>query len=237
MSTVAVLAGGSPHAHDFDAIRDALVELVVDAGHVALAHSSPDEVSLQLDAADALVVDGLWWRMLGDAYEPWREQYAYSPPPATRERLSSFVAAGGGLVALHTTPICFDDWPAWGDVVGASWTWGRSSHPPYGAVTAHVAPGQADHPIVAGVPATFGIDDEVYGDLDLRDGITPLVTARRHADDADQPIVFTHLHHRGRVAYDCFGHDAASIRHPVNRRIVTQALDWVLAAPVPEGSP
>jgi hypothetical protein len=226
-ATVVVLAGGSPHAHDFVAIGAALVSLVAAAGHEVRPAADPDEAAALLDDADAVMVDGLWWRMLGDAYEPWRHSYGYSPPPATRERLTRFVAEGGGLVALHSTSICFDDWPEWGDVVGGSWRWGTSSHPPYGPVSASCV---AEHPVIAGVPTRFQLVDEVYGDLDLRPGLAVLAVARRHDADADQPVVWAHRFGRGRVVYDGFGHDVASIGDQVNGLIITQALAWVIGA-------
>lgn len=230
MSAVVVLAGGSPHAHDFDAIRAALVDVVTSAGHDVVDTADPDTAAVLLDEADALVVDGLWWRMLGDAYDAWRDAHAYSPPESTRRALVGFVADGGGLVALHTTSICFDDWPEWGDVVGGSWRWGHSSHPPYGPVRADVVADRATHPVVAGLPATIQLDDEVYGDLDLRSGIDVLVTARRAPDDAEQPVVWTHRYGSGRVVYDGFGHDADSIRHRDNSRLIAQALAWTVDA-------
>lgn len=228
MSRVVVLAGGSPHAHDFDAIRAALAELVGAAGHSVVTSADPDDAVDQLVDADALVCNGLWWRMEGAAYDPWRDEHAYSPPATTRQRLRDFVADGGGLVALHTTSICFDDWPEWADVVGAGWVWGRSSHPPYGPVTAHLAAEHAHHPVLAGAPTEIHLDDEVYGDLDLADDVTVLATGRRHAGDADQPVVLAHRVGRGRVVYDSFGHDAASIRQPDHHRLVDRALAWVL---------
>jgi type 1 glutamine amidotransferase len=88
--------------------------------------------------------------------------------------------------------------------------------------------GDRVHPILAGVPASLELDDEVYGDLDLRAGIDVLATARRHADDADQPVLWTQRYGDGRVVYDGFGHDAASIRNPDHARLVTQALQWTL---------
>lgn len=220
-----VLAGGSPHAHDFDEIGRALVEVVEGSGHDLCVCTRPEQAAAQLAAGfDALVVDGLWWRMLGETYDQWRTEHGYSPSERTREELARFVETGGGMVALHTTPICFDDWPAWGDLVGGAWHWGQSSHPPYGEVRARLV---ADHPVVAGLPAEFGLRDEVYGDLDLRDDIEVLAVARRHPDDADQPVVWVHRYGDGKVVFDCFGHDAESIRDESNRRLITQAVDWV----------
>ena len=223
-----MLTGGSPHAHDFDSIGAALDELLRARGHVVERADHPDTAARRLDrgAVDALVIDGLWWNMLDDAYEPWRS-HAYATPSSTRASIAGFVAGGGGLVALHTTSICFDDWAQWGAIVGGSWQWGVSSHPPLGSVSAAVV---GDHPVVAGLPGTFELVDEVYGDLALEPGIETLVVARRHPDDADQPVVWTHRYGAGRVVGDGFGHDVDSIVDPVHARLIAQSVGWVVGA-------
>lgn len=226
MSRVVVLTGGSPHAHDFESIGVALAELVRARGHAVERVAHPDAAGAMLDRGDvdALVIEGLWWRMLDDIYEPWRA-HAYVTPAATRASFDTFVAGGGGLVALHTTPICFDDWPEWGDIVGGSWRWGVSSHPPIGPVSATVRGG---HDVVAGLPGKIDLVDEVYGDLALAPGIDTLAVARRNADDADQPVVWTHRYGDGRVVFDAFGHDADSLTEPAHARLIGQSVDWVL---------
>ena len=227
MSRVLVLAGGSPHAHDFAASGDALATLAYSQGHEAARAVHPDDAASALDGGsfDALVVAGLWWRMHGAAYDAWRTDWAYETPTATRAAIASFVRSGGGLVALHTAPICFDDWPEWHALVGGAWRWGTSSHPPYGTVTAAlVAP---EHPVMAGVREHIELCDEVYGGLDVRADVHVLVTARRTPDDADQPVVWAHTFGTGRVVYDCFGHDSASIAHTHNAAIIANALAWV----------
>jgi hypothetical protein len=231
MSRVLVLAGGSPHAHDFVATGAALTELCTDLGHTARSIDDPDAAAAILasppDAPDALVVDGLWWRMLGEVYDPWRADHSYSTPPNTRDALSSFVRRGGGLLAVHTSPICFDDWPEWGDVVGGAWQWGVSSHPPAGPVRARVV---AEHPVTAGLPCEIELVDEVYGDMSLRDDVEVLAVARRDPGDDEQPVVWTHRYGAGRVVFDGFGHDVASIHDPTHARLLAQALAWVLEA-------
>lgn len=221
-----MLTGGSPHAHDFAAVGSAIELVLSEAGHEVVRVEHPDMAAELLGGGrhDVLVVHGLWWRMLDDAYEPWRE-FAYSTPPSTRAAIDDFVRGGGGLVALHTAPICFDDWPEWGDIVGGSWAWGRSSHPPLGPVSARII---ADHPVVAGLASTIELVDEVYGDLDVREGIDTLAVAQRTADDADQPVVWTYRCGDGRVVFDGFGHDEQSIAD--SARLIRQAVDWV--APV-----
>lgn len=224
MSRVLVLAGGSPHAHDFAATGAELVEMAGGLGHHVTFTDDPDDAAAQLGDADAFVVDGLWWRMEGRAYDQWRAEHGYSPPAATRDAFTAHIRGGVGLLAVHTASICFDDWPEWGDVVGGAWRWGVSSHPPYGPLSATVV---GEHPVVADLPGALELEDEVYGDLSLRDGIDVLVTAQRGPDDDPQPVVWTHRYGDGRVVYDGFGHDVASMRNEVHRRLLTRSLEWI----------
>lgn len=225
MVDVLIIAGGSPHAHDFAAVGGALLELVRRSGHDGSLTDNPDIGAAALNGGfDAAILCGLWWRMDGEAYDRWRPDYGYETPEATRHSLRTFVAQGGGLIALHTATICFDDWPEWGTIIGGSWRWGVSSHPPHGPVSAQIV---ADHPVVAGLPGTIELHDEVYGDLSLHDDVEVLAEAKRDIGDAAQPVLWTHRYRAGRVVYDGFGHDAASIRHPQNARVLRQALRWV----------
>lgn len=228
MSLVVVLTGGSPHAHDFGAIGAALGSLLHAHGYDVERVDNPDDAAGRLDRGDvdALVIDGLWWQMLDDVYEPWRS-HAYVTPPPTRASIEGFVARGGGLVALHTTPICFDDWAEWGDIVGGAWQWGVSSHPPLGPVTASIV---GDHRVVAGLPRSVDLVDEVYGDLAVSPGVETLAVARRTPDDQDQPVVWAHRYGAGRVVFDGFGHDVDSIANPVHTRLIEQSVDWVVGA-------
>lgn len=229
MSRVLVLAGGSPHAHDFGSSGAAIESLARSLGHDADVVDDPTAAALLLQrdgsGIAALIVIGLWWQMHGEVYDRWRAAHAYSPPARTRTALTEFVREGGGLIAVHTAPICFDDWPEWGDIVGGAWRWGVSSHPPYGPVTARVV---GHHPVIDGLPPQIELADEVYGDLDVRGGIDVLAVAKRDADDREQPVVWAHRFGAGRVVFDCFGHDAASVANPLNARILGQALTWVI---------
>ena len=225
MSRVVVLAGGSPHAHDFAATGAELASIAAAAGHAVEVFADPDAAADSLDGAAALVFEGLWWRMRGDAYDEWRDRFGYSPPPETRRALSGIVASGGGLLALHTAPISFDDWPEWGDVVGGAWQWGVSSHPRPQPSEVRIV---AEHPVVSGIGSPITITDEIYGDLAVRDTVEVLAVGARHDGDADQPLVWSHRYGEGRVVYDALGHDATSLRHPDHTRLIGQALAWII---------
>lgn len=230
MATVLVLSGGPDHAHDFAATGDALVTLLRDAGHQVDRCDDPDEAAERLTRSDrprALVVNALRWRMLGDRYDPWRERWGYTTPPATRAAIDGFVRAGGGLVGNHTASICFDDWDGWGEVLGGAWDWERSSHPPLGPVRATRTAAGAGHPVTAAMPDALELVDEVYGDQRLVPGVEVLATARRSAEDAEQPVVWAHHHGEGRVVYDGFGHDVTSLTDPYHAELLRRAVTWV----------
>ncbi len=223
-----MLTGGPDHAHDFAASAGAVAGVLGEDGHHVTVVDHPDLVASALGAGvDVLVVNALRWRMAHERYDHLRDQWAYTTSEPTKQAISSFVAGGGGLVGCHTASICFDDWPEWQQILGGSWNWTTSSHPPVGPVSADVASDAAtQHPVLRDVGALH-LHDEVYGALDLEPGIEVLMTARRHVDDEAQPVVWAWSYGAGRVVYDGFGHDAASVRDPDHARLLRNAVRWV----------
>jgi TRAP-type C4-dicarboxylate transport system permease large subunit/type 1 glutamine amidotransferase len=174
-----------------------------------------------------LTVYALRWTMQqGDKYAPYRERWGFSLSSHARAEVEAHLARGGGILALHTAIICFDDWAGWKDILAGRWEWGRSSHPPYGPV--EVRPDAHEHPLLAGLPA-FSLDDEAYGDLDLDPRAQPLMHVRASSGDW-QPALWTHGSGKGRVVVDTLGHDAGAFAHPVHRRIVARAALWATGA-------
>lgn len=223
-----MLTGGPDYAHDFVASAGAIAEVLGEDGHQVTVVDHPDLVAPRLGAeADVLVVNALRWRMAHERYDHLRDRWGYTTSEAAKESISAFVARGGGLVGCHTASICFDDWREWGRILGGSWNWEASSHPPAGPVSAIVAPGaSSEHPVVRGVDA-LELHDEVYGVLDLEPGIEVLMTARRNPADDEQPVVWAWSYGAGKVVYDGFGHDAASVRDPRHARLLRNAVRWV----------
>lgn len=243
MRRALVLTGGADYAHDFTTTGPELAAIAAEAGFTPVILDHPDDLIESLtptvkaasspetprkgdvdhERVDVLIVNALRWRMLADRHAPWRDTWAYSTKPETRRVIEDFVSSGGGLVGNHTAPICFDDWPGWGDVLGGAWDWERSAHPPLGPIQAHLT---GVHPITAGVSSPLDLEDEVYGDMTIRPGVQILATAKRTPDDHDQPMVWAHTYGSGRVAYCCFGHDTRSLRHSGVRRILQQSVHW-----------
>lgn len=177
----------------------------------------------RLAGFDLLVVNALRWRMLGEKYDPYRDSMAYSPSAAARRSIVEHLERGGGLLAMHTAVICFDDWPEWGDILGARWAWGQSGHPPPARVRVRVEPGP--HTLVAGL-ADFELEDEIYGFLDHGPGLQPQLTSSHGG--ADHPLLWVRHWRGGRVAVDLLGHGPESYASPQHRTIVGRALGWVL---------
>lgn len=225
MTSVLVLCGGSPHAHDFRSIGDALTRTLEAAGSAVTIVGHPDEFARQIGAKwDLVIVHALWWTMTGDAYDEWRPDWGYHTTPATARAIDDHVRCGGALLSLHTAPICFDDWPKWGEILGGAWEWGVSSHPPKRPFDLHF---NQDHPMTRQLASVVTLEDEVYGDMRMSPDSQVLAVARRHPSDTPQPIVWTHDYGLGTVAHIGVGHDAHSIEHPAITLLITQAVEWL----------
>jgi len=223
-----ILTGG--HTHSFPLATPALARLLGEHGFVSEVHF---DIDAGLDAVDRekpdlLTVYALRWTMAtGEKYAPYRTEWSYSLPQRGRAAIDSHLARGGGLLALHTAVICFDDWSEWRRILGAVWRWGRSSHPPLGKVEAAAA-GPID-PLLCGLPP-FELADEVYNDLEFAPGSQPVLRART-GDGVWHPVVWKHSVGKGRVVVDTLGHDASAFCHPVHRRIVARAALWAIGRP------
>jgi uncharacterized protein len=221
-----VLSGGL--THDFPATTACLADLLDGHGLAAEVHTSTEDAFAALPGAALLVVNALRWTMTSAATpDRYRRQAAaegVSPSPAARGALSQHLGSGGGLLALHTAAICFDDWPEWAAALGGAWVWGRSHHPPLGpAVRVRVAGG---HPLTDGV-GDFTVVDEVYTDLEHATEVTGLLSAvTPGGTGAEQPLLWAREHGGGRVVYDALGHHPPSYEVPGHREILHRAIAW-----------
>ncbi len=231
-----LLLSGGP-VHDFDATSSAIASLLA-AGNggptIDTTVLSDPRGALECLRAvtpggrsdwDLLTVNALHWRMEVDRYAHRRDRDAFDLGTADGELISAFVHGGGGLLAVHTAVICFDAEPHWRALIGATWNWERSFHPPVGEVAVQVTSAGRRHPITAGIEP-FGIVDEVYGFLDPADDIEPLLTAT-HGGTV-HPLLWARTAGTGRVVTDLLGHGVESIEHPAHRTILRRAAAWTL---------
>jgi type 1 glutamine amidotransferase len=183
------------------------------------------------------------WRMLNAASDP-ADSEAIPPPPQPdpcwamslsgtgRTAILAHLRGGGALLAMHAATIAFDDWPEWGEIVGARWVWGRSGHPPLGRVQTRFTSG-SNSPLIVDL-APFDCEDEAYGGMWIAPDVNPLAEARATASGVSgpgstwTPALWTRQWQGARVVYDALGHAAASLDNPVHRRLVTRAALWAL---------
>jgi len=185
----------------------------VEAGLARVRETKPALLTLNL----------LRWRMAGEKYDPYRDEWRFELSPEGQKTIAGHVEAGGGLLALHTASICFDTWPGFGDVLGGHWVWGESYHPPLGPIRVDAT--DAAHPITEGLPS-FSVRDEVYTRMALLPETTGLLEAVPGDGAGPQPLLWARTCGAGRVVYDALGHDVASMAHPVHARILARSALW-----------
>ena len=141
---------------------------------------------------------------------------------ALRTALFDFVARGGGLVLVHAaTWHNWEDWPEFNrELVGG----GARSHEAYGEFAVRRV---AEHPLTAGIPASFTIQDELYRvEPDLAQPSEVLAVGRSLAGEAEYPVLWTRTHGRGRIVALTLGHDGAAHEHPAYRKLLLNAVSW-----------
>lgn len=178
-------------------------------------HTDPERGLAALDGArhDVLVVSALAFTM-GDArYDAVRADQAFSLSASGRAAVEGWLGAGRPLLALHAAVISFDDWPRWGEILGARWVWGRSHHPPLGPVRVDTPNGER-----------FEVVDERYCDLEPVGERELLATSDGH------PVAWRRREAHARVLVDLLGHDARSLAHPAHRSFLSEHLHWLEGA-------
>lgn len=227
-----ILIGGL--YHDFASSAQTLAGIL---GEVGVRSDITADIAAglaDLDRYDLLTVYALRWSMPQAKFADQRERWAFSLDDTQRAAIERHIAAGRGLLVLHTGAICFDDWPRWRELVGAGWTWGHSFHPPHGLV--NVRPSGMQHPITEGLEA-FDFDDEAYTLMELSPDLEPLAQVKAAAQDAWSPCLWARDIGPARMVFDALGHDSASFNHPTHRQIVQRAALWTLKQPLTSHGP
>lgn len=225
MARALVLTGGFPRDHNFSTTGP-LVAALATAGLETEVSSEVDEALAGLSARDdvsLLVTNVLRWTMTASAYAPFREQYGFSPAPPARAGFEAHLRRGGGVLAMHTSVISFDDWPEWSACLGARWLWGVSGHPPVGPLHVEVAAGA--HTVVEDA-ASFDLVDELYGGLELAQDVVPLAWGRVEEDH--QPVLWARRHGHAAVVTDLLGHDLRSYESAAHVAILGRAARWLV---------
>lgn len=174
---------------------------------------------------DLLTAYCLRWPMREERFANDRARWGVDLQAADTARIEAHLAAGRGLLALHTASISFSDWPRWREIVGAGWIWGHSNHPPHGPVDMRMT--QRPHPITAGLQ-DFNLPEEAYAMQDYVGDIEALATVQAPSQATPWPSLWARELGAARVVYDALGHDSASFNHPTHSRLVKRCALWAL---------
>jgi len=181
------------------------------------------------------------------------------PGEAFRAGFEALLTAGVGVVALHHALAGWPAWPGYGEVLGGAFLYragerrgGRRMDSGYRHGVEYVAEVvDPAHPVMAGVPATFAMRDELYlAEVDV-DRVTPLLRARHrfvaegfysaeaamegrmfdnagwaHPEGSDL-IGWTRKIGASRLVYLQPGDDRETYDNPHYRRMVENAIRWV----------
>lgn len=204
--------------HPFAQSSAALAGIARGAGIAATITSDiGDALALLRPGHDVLGVNALRWSMTQfERYAADRPHWAGSLSSHHLAAITDHVERGGGLIAMHTAVICWDNQPGWLDLLGGGWNWERSHHPPLGAITVHPAPS---------IAAPFAIIDEAYHNLDP--GADCEIIATATAGGGPQPVVWQRRHGAGRIVVDALGHDARSLEAAGHVAILEAMLGWL----------
>jgi type 1 glutamine amidotransferase len=246
-----VLSGDHPYE------EEPFAALLASLGDWNVTHLIHPEAEAQVgkgaaDAADAL----LFYDMAG--YEFGEGTVTSRPPePAFVAALERRFASGRGAVMMHHAIAGWAEWPGWSEIVG-----GRFLYQPgdvrgrpvldsgYRHEVEYMAQIVAEHPVLAGVPASFPVCDELYLAEIFEDSVTPLIRANhefsaanfysaakavagRMFDNAGWPhppgsnlVAWTKPAGRAEIVYLQFGDGPATYQNPAVQRLLGNALDW-----------
>jgi type 1 glutamine amidotransferase len=140
---------------------------------------------------------------------------------AQRDGLSTWLAAGGGYVGIHSAADSFRDDPDYRNLVGGHFI----THPRYREYQVSVA--DPDHAIMDGVDEEFMVTDEQYI-LDYDPRVHVLANALYKG--ALAPVAWTKSHGAGRVFYLALGHDGPACEHPMFAKMLVNGTRWAGAS-------
>jgi len=144
---------------------------------------------------------------------------------ATRDAIVAHANAGKGLLLVH--PALWYNWKDWPEYNRTFAGGGSRGHDNYGEFTVKVT--RPDHPVMAGVPATFAITDELYNHIVDPEGAPAevLATATSPVTGKTFPIVWITKHPKARVVCVTLGHDGKAHENPAYQAILKNSLKWV----------
>jgi uncharacterized protein len=205
-------------------------------------------------AADA---DATAWDKFQPDFAPYAavvsnfNDFGAKPAPAAfLDRLTNYVARGGGWVSVHAAGSGFPHYPEMARMAGLAW--GLKSDfgtalayddqdqlvrisQGEGEPTGHGPPSQwsiktraPNHPVMRGLPDswTYGPDELWYRARGPAQQLTVLATAYSADTHRHEPIIWTVAYGRGRVFSTLMGHDAIAMKQAAFAVVLTRGCQW-----------
>lgn len=143
---------------------------------------------------------------------------------ATRKAIFAFVDSGKGLVLAHPALwYNWNDWPEYNQKLVGGGSKGHNKYGPFDVTLTNTK-----HPVTKGVPATFGLKDELYYYI-AAPSATPIeVLATAKAADSDKvfPSIFIVKYPKGKIVGIALGHDAESHTIEPYKTMLRNAVKW-----------
>ncbi|HEY1051317.1 MAG TPA: PVC-type heme-binding CxxCH protein, partial [Prosthecobacter sp.] len=211
---VLVIGGGS--SHNFAKFMGGTdVDTLKAAGFSVHYTEDRDQAAAELKNADVAVIS---------------VNRKFFDTAAYRAALMDFAAAGKGIVMLHPgTWYGFSGWPELNAQIVGGGSRGHDKIHPFDVKTL-----RADHPIMAGVPASFTVEDELYymnAEPDKTPPGTAKITVLAETSPSDKfqvghPSVWTTEHPKAKIAGIALGHDERTHDHAAFKTILSNAVKW-----------
>ncbi|WP_395739647.1 PVC-type heme-binding CxxCH protein [Prosthecobacter sp.] len=211
---VLVIGGGSSHNFaEFFGKTD--VATLQAAGFTAHYTEDRDQAAAELANADVAIIS---------VNRKFFDTIPY------RKALFDFAAAGKGIVMLHPgTWYGFGGWPELNAQIVGGGARGHDRIHPF-----DVKALKADHPIMAGVPASFTVEDELYyvnAEPEKIPAGTSKITVLAETSPSDKykaphPSVWITDHPKARIVGIALGHDARVHDLKPYQQILTNAAKW-----------
>jgi type 1 glutamine amidotransferase len=136
--------------------------------------------------------------------------------PDQEKALLDFVAGGKGFLPIHAASYCFQNSPAYIELVGAQFLKHGT-----GEFTAEIV--KPDHPVMAGMKP-FQVWDETYVHTKINPDKTVLM--ERVDESGREPWTWVRTHGKGRVFYTAYGHDERVWSNPNFHVLMKNAVRW-----------
>jgi type 1 glutamine amidotransferase len=164
---------------------------------------------------------------------------AINPPGVDKEGLLEWIRNGGAFVGIHSTANTFKDFPAFGEMLGATFDrrpW-RTKENPQTKVTVKVE--DRNHPATRHLGESFEIADDIYQykDFDrskvrlllsLDPASLDLTSPKMNHEDKDLPVAWAKSYGNGRVFYTALGDWEPVWKDPRYRTHLLEGIRWTM---------